>query len=359
MIDVLVIGGGIIGTSVAAAVAARGASVVLLEAGPPTEGSSSGNAGHLVPSHVIPFAAPGMVGAGVRSLAARDGAFAVDPHAGSAVAGWLTRFARAATTGNVERAAPVLSALLNRSLETIRDLAASGAELDLDTSGLLQVFTSERSWSAGRHEAETLRALGYPARDLTVDEVVAREPLVRGAVGGILLERDGRLDPALLLSALRERAHRHGAQVRNGAAVGLSARSGGGASVSTTAGTLHAEQVVIAAGVWTRDAGPSRGRAHPADRSGEGLQHHRHRAGRAAPRPDAAGRRAAGGHAPAQGTAHHGTLRADPADGPRHPRAAHRDPRRARSTSAGPPCRRPREARPGRDCGRPPRTDCR
>ena len=122
------------------------------------------------------------------------------------MAGWLTRFARPPTTGNVERAAPVLAALLNRSLETIRDLAASGAELDLDTSGLLQVFTSERSWSAGRHEAETLRALGYPARDLTADEVVAREPLVRGAVGGILLERDGRLDPALLLSALRERA---------------------------------------------------------------------------------------------------------------------------------------------------------
>jgi D-amino-acid dehydrogenase len=249
--DVLVVGGGIVGTSVAAAVAERGASVVLLEPGGRSEGSSLANAGHLVPSHVIPFAAPGMVAAGLRSLLARDDAFAVHPRVGPQVGRWLWRFARSANARNVERGAPVLAALLDRSLQVVQELAGEGADLDLDTNGLLQVFTTQRSWTAGRHEAAEMRRLGYPARELTADQVVEREPTIRGAVGGVLLERDGRLDPALLVAALRHRALARGANLVADAAVGLSVRASGGVEVSTASGRLHAEQVVVAAGVWT------------------------------------------------------------------------------------------------------------
>ena len=77
--DVAVIGGGIIGRSVASSAARRGMSVIVVEPGAGTFGTSSANAGHLVPSHVVPFASPGMVRAGLHSLLVRDGAFAVAP----------------------------------------------------------------------------------------------------------------------------------------------------------------------------------------------------------------------------------------------------------------------------------------
>ena len=251
--DVLVVGAGIIGASVAAALASRGVGVVVLEGGAPTEGSSDGNAGHLVPSHVVPFAAPGMVRAGLRSLGRRDGAFALsgrlrgDP---AGAAGWLTRFARSANEANVRRAAPVLAGLLDRSLELVAGLAGAGAEVDFDANGLLQVFSSRESWAGGRHEAEVMRELGYPATELSATEVFDLEPQVVGAVGGILLERDARVDPERLLGALRDRARASGAQFRQARALAV-APTLSGVAVSTTEGPVRAGHLVIAAGVWT------------------------------------------------------------------------------------------------------------
>lgn len=262
--DVLVVGGGIVGTSVAAALAVRGVGVVVLEGGPPTSGSSEGNAGHLVPSHRVPFAAPGMVRAGLRSLGSRDGAFALsgrlrgDP---AGAAGWLTRFARSANAANVRRAAPALAGLLDRSLELIAGLADAGVEVDFDARGLLQVFSSREAWAGGRHEAEVMRELGYPATELSATDVFDLEPQVVGAVGGILLERDARVDPELLLDALRDRAQGAGASFHPTRALAI-APSASGVAVSTTEGPMRAGHLVIAAGVWTpelvrRSGGPT------------------------------------------------------------------------------------------------------
>ena len=57
--DVVVIGAGIVGLCSALELAERGRSVVVLDRGPIDGGCAVGSAGHLVPSHVIPLAAPG------------------------------------------------------------------------------------------------------------------------------------------------------------------------------------------------------------------------------------------------------------------------------------------------------------
>jgi len=122
-VDVVVVGGGIVGRSVASSVARRGRGVLLLDAGGERFGTSNGNAGHLVPSHVVPFAAPGMVRAGLTSLARRDGAFAISSQAGGAVTSWLWRFARSSTERNVERGVPALRELLDVSIEHVEYVA--------------------------------------------------------------------------------------------------------------------------------------------------------------------------------------------------------------------------------------------
>ena len=72
--DTLIIGGGIIGVSIASQLGDR--DVTILDSGAPKYGTSIGNAGHVVVSHAQPFAAPGMIGMGAKSLLAADGAFA-------------------------------------------------------------------------------------------------------------------------------------------------------------------------------------------------------------------------------------------------------------------------------------------
>jgi D-amino-acid dehydrogenase len=248
--DVAVIGGGVVGVSVASSLSRRGRHVVVVDAGPPRTGTSLANAGHLVPGDVVPFAAPGMVSAGLRSLLSRDGAFAVNRRVGPAVLPWLAQFTAACDVANVNRAAPALRSLLDLTVEQVSRLAQAGHEVDLDRCGLARVSTSPRSWAAVQHEVNELRGLGVEAVELTAEQISLREPLLRAVVGALLLPRDGRVDPALLVEGLSQEARSLGARFVEAEVADLipGRRE---VRVVTSNGELTAEQVVLAAGVWT------------------------------------------------------------------------------------------------------------
>ena len=62
MADVVVVGGGVIGTACAYYLAKAGRRVTLLDRGRVGGGCSHGNCGYVCPSHVLPLAAPGRCG---------------------------------------------------------------------------------------------------------------------------------------------------------------------------------------------------------------------------------------------------------------------------------------------------------
>ena len=67
---IVILGGGVIGLSVAEACARRGHRVTVIDRQPQQrDGCSFGNAGMVVPSHFIPLAAPGMVALGLKPSA--------------------------------------------------------------------------------------------------------------------------------------------------------------------------------------------------------------------------------------------------------------------------------------------------
>lgn len=251
-VDVVVVGGGIVGRSVASSAARRGMSVRLVEAGGVTEGSSAGNAGHMVPSHVVPFAAPGMVRSGITSLLRRDGAFAVSHHAGPGIVPWLWRFARSTTEANVARGVPALRALLDLTADEIERLATSGARLDAARTGLVQVCSSDASMREAEHEVATFRRWGVRARLLSAAEVRDAEPALRhGVRGGVELVDDGRFDPAGLLAAVWAEASAHGATATTTRVQRIEVVGDRQVRVITDEGLVDARQVVVAAGVWT------------------------------------------------------------------------------------------------------------
>jgi len=253
-IDVVVVGGGIVGRSVASSAARRGMSVTLVEAGGSTEGSSSGNAGHMVPSHVVPFAAPGMVRSGITSLLRRDGAFAVSHHAGAGIVPWLWKFARSTTEANVARGVPSLRTLLDLTADEIARIVDSGAALDAARTGLLQVCSSDASMRDAEHEVALFAKWGVRARLLSADDVCAAEPALRASVrGGVELVDDGRFDPAGLLAAVWSEAAEHGATAQSARVERLEVVGDRHVRVITDQGILDAHQVVVAAGVWTPD----------------------------------------------------------------------------------------------------------
>jgi glycine/D-amino acid oxidase-like deaminating enzyme len=204
--DVVVIGAGVIGCCVAGELAARGASVVVIEREHIGAGASGRNHGLLF----------------------RPEDPAVDP---------LYRF----------------------SLERYRELAA-GSELDLALDpapfGLAIVVTQGQQWVAAEREALVAAKAGCRVERLEEAELQAEEPaLAPGHLGGFLIDDGLRVDPAALTLALALDARRSGAEVVTHTEVKqiLAAGTGDGRSVrgvATDGGTVAAPAVVDAAGPW-------------------------------------------------------------------------------------------------------------
>ncbi len=228
---VLVVGGGIIGASCAALLAERGADVEVLDAGKPLFGTSTANAGHIVVSHCVPMAAPGMVRQGLRSLLARDGAFAISTHPGPGTARWLIGFARRCTNRNVVALQPGIEQVLRRSARLVGD----DPQLARTRTGLWQVFTS--SPDNARSEAAHLRHHGVRVREVPLDELRREPGFTSNIVAGVELCDDFGVDPSALWLRMRRRSEDAGARWSE--------------TDITDLQDIDSDIIVLAAGAWS------------------------------------------------------------------------------------------------------------
>jgi len=134
----------------------------------------------------------------------------------------------------------------------------SGQSCGLHRSGgLLLADTKERmEWLKMAHARA--RYLGLETELLTMPEAKALLPLLeeRYFVGAMLDAADGNLDPYGTTHAYAKSARIGGAEVYlNTCVTGLERRGNGTWEVSTNKGSINAEHVVNAAGLWAREVG--------------------------------------------------------------------------------------------------------
>jgi glycine cleavage system aminomethyltransferase T/glycine/D-amino acid oxidase-like deaminating enzyme len=134
-------------------------------------------------------------------------------------------------------------------------------------TGFLQRGSISVATTKGRHE-ELLRGMsmartfGLEVQALTPSEIKAKWPLlnVSDLVGGVFLPNDGQTNPIDTTMALAKGATMRGAKiVENVKVTGLIVERGRAAGVTTTDGDIHADYVVIAAGMWSRGFGRQHG----------------------------------------------------------------------------------------------------
>jgi D-arginine dehydrogenase len=122
----------------------------------------------------------------------------------------------------------------------------------LRRSGVLGVYP-EPLWSALQASLGALRDVGLNVHAMTQDEVLRRFPVLAPAefAGGVLIPDDGRLDVHEILSSYLRHARARGASVRLGTAVLEVLVEGGRCrGVRTRDGHFRARLVVDAAGAW-------------------------------------------------------------------------------------------------------------
>lgn len=203
MHDIVIVGGGVVGSALAYEACRRGASVTLLERDFIGSGSSGVAAGMLAPQ-----------------------AEAEGP-------GPLLRLGLASRE--------MFTALVQQLHED------TGASVDLDLSGILRLAHEEASALELHQRAAWQRELGLELRHCTPDEVRELAPGLSKPPRAALWLPDGCVDAFGLTRALALAARARGAAIREGVTVlGL-----GGGEVRTTEGRVCGAAIVLTAGAWT------------------------------------------------------------------------------------------------------------
>ena len=245
------VGAGIVGLSAALELAERDVDVTVIDRGPVDGGCAIASAGHLVPSHVVPLAAPGALRTAARDLVRRDGAVSVAWSAEPALWRWIARFTRSCSARSVAGAAPAMAAL-GRVSDAVWDGWLSPDDA-VQTAGLFDVYRDRRAFDAARHHADALASWGVTVDVVDGATALAMEPALVGPVaGGVLLPDDRCLDPVRALDALIARVASAGVSLRPfHELIDLDTSGRRVVRLRTTAGDLAADEVVLAAGAWT------------------------------------------------------------------------------------------------------------
>jgi glycine/D-amino acid oxidase-like deaminating enzyme len=150
---------------------------------------------------------------------------------------------------------PLNIAIGRRSIEAFARFGERpGAEIDLHQVGYL--FLLDRAEDVAAFEASVAlqNELGVPSRVVSPDEIEELSPLV--AVDGVLAATfcplDGHASPEAVTQGYAAGVRAHGGAVVTGCAVrGVELEGDGVAGVATSLGRIATETVVCAAGVWS------------------------------------------------------------------------------------------------------------
>jgi len=255
MADVVVIGGGVIGTACAYYLAKAGRSVTLLDRAKHGAACSHGNCGYVCPSHVLPHAGPGALLSTLKTLFQKNSPLKVRPGFLLKNLGWFLNFARRCNERDMLLAATGIQSLLNSSRQLYDELLKTEAiDCEWDTQGLLFVFHTAKVFA---HYAEVNHMLkekfSLPAERFETEQLLKLEPsLIPGSVaGGYLYKSDAQVRPDRLMKAWRTVIENLGVTIREDCEVkGFNTAKGLATSVSTTQGDVSGSHYVLATGAW-------------------------------------------------------------------------------------------------------------
>ncbi len=170
------------------------------------------------------------------------------------------------------RGTHVQTGLASYSRDFYKELAAlTGVDVGYYPNGSLSVARTDERLTELRYALTMARHHDLPARELTTGEIARVSPLlaVDDLAGGVLFEDDATVNPGWAAYATAKAAFDLGVRVIEGVRVtGFSLRGGRVVAAETDRGDVECEVAVIAAGLWSRDLGLLAGARlalHPAE----------------------------------------------------------------------------------------------
>ncbi|MCD7059336.1 NAD(P)/FAD-dependent oxidoreductase [Pelagibacterium xiamenense] len=253
--DIVVIGAGVVGLSVALALQARGRDVTVIDRTGPGAGASAGNAGAFAFSDIIPLATPGIMRKAPKWLIDPLGPLSVPPQYALKITPWLLRFWRASWPDRYAAAVTAQSALMQLSRDALaRQITAYGLEGMIRREGQLQLYEGAREFEASMPGWQLRKEAGIAFEHLEGPETIARvQPGIaaRFTHAGYTPDWMNVTDPLVWTRTLADRFVAGGGAVETASVRGIAA-DGGAARIETDAGEIASGHVVVSAGAWSR-----------------------------------------------------------------------------------------------------------
>lgn len=251
--DVLVLGAGIVGVSIALHLQARGRKVALIDRKPPGRETSYGNAGLIERSSVIPYPFPRDLSLLLPYAFNRRTEVRYHLRQLPRVARWLAHYWRDSSPRRVAAVAAQMLPLIERSVLEHDALAdASGAHRYFRRTGWIECMRDEKSFQRAIADAENLAPYGLRHRVLDAEALHKEEPSLGRVLAGAIHWQDPVTvsDPGAVTQAYANLYRDRGGEFLFGDAATLS-QDGSAWSVRTDGGAIHAPDAVIALGPWS------------------------------------------------------------------------------------------------------------
>jgi D-amino-acid dehydrogenase len=255
---VLVLGSGVIGTSVAYYLTRSGHEVTVVDRQPgPALETSFANAGEVSPGYSSPWAGPGVPLKAIKWLLMHHRPLVIKPSLDPALWRWMLAMLRNCTEGAYRLNKSRMVRLAEYSRDCLRELRAeTGIQYDERAQGTLQLFRTQKQLDATASDIEILKQYGVPFELLDRAGFVQVEPGLADTqhkfVGALRLPGDETGDCFKFTQALARMAEARGAQFRFGVDIRGLERSGRRITgVHTDAGVLRADRYVVALGSYS------------------------------------------------------------------------------------------------------------
>ena len=255
---VLILGSGVIGTTVAYYLARAGHEVEVVDRQPgPAMETSFANAGEVSPGYSAPWAGPGVPLKAIQWMLMHHSPLVIKPMLDPAMWRWGLSMLRNCTEARYRVNKGRMVRLAEYSRDCLKELRAEiGIQYDDRDQGTLQLFRTQKQLDGTAKDIEILKQYNVPYQLLDRSGYLKYEPALAGVqdkfVGALRLPGDETGDCFKFTNTLAERAKALGVTFRFNVDIQGVERSGQRITgVRTDAGLLTADRYVLALGSYS------------------------------------------------------------------------------------------------------------
>ena len=255
---VIILGSGVIGTTVAYYLARAGHQVTVLERQPaPAMETSFANAGEISPGYSAPWAGPGVPLKAIQWLLMHHSPLVIKPMLDPAMWRWGASMLRNCTQARYRVNKARMVRLAEYSRDCLQDLRREiGIEYDDRALGTVQLFRTQKQLDGTAKDIEILKQYGVPYQLLDRAGYLRHEPALTHVqekfVGALRLPGDETGDCFQFTQRLAEQARALGVEFRFGVAIqGLQTQGQKITGVVTDAGVITGDNYIVALGSYS------------------------------------------------------------------------------------------------------------